>query len=192
MDDKSLVQGLLQKDGPSERFLFQTYRLKLHRTATFILGYNDPEVEDVVQEAFLAALQDLPKFKFHCPFFHWLRRILVYRCYERIRRRKRQAASAQEDLEKFTAKHAVEKDKKKSDEHHRQALVEVLKTEQESLGERCRELLDLRESQDKSYAELSRHFKVAIGTIMSRLARCKEELKQRVLRAARKRGLLDG
>lgn len=191
MDDRTLVQGLLQKDGPSERFFFHTYRPKLHRIATFILGYNDPEAEDVVQEAFLAALQDLPKFQFHCDFYHWLRRILVYRCYDRIRRRKRQVVNLNEQLEELTVPAALEKADKKAEEGRRQDLLEVLETAREGMGERCRELLDLRDRQEKSYVELSKHFKVAIGTIMSRLARCKEELRKRVLRAARKRGLLD-
>src|SRR5258708_10393161 len=90
LDDRALVKGLLEKEGSSERFFFHTYRPKLYRIATFILGNGDPDVEDVVQETFLAALQDLPKFEFRSTFLHWLRRICVFRCYERIRRRKRQ------------------------------------------------------------------------------------------------------
>lgn len=192
MDDRALVQGLLQKEGSSERFFYHTYRPKLYRTATFILGYGDPEVEDVVQETFLAALQDLPKFKFHCDFFRWLRRICVYRCYERIRRRKRQAVSAHEELETLTHGASVEKEREKAREGEKHDLLTVLKEELAALGERCREILELRDRQGKNYAELSKHLKVPIGTVMSRLARCKEELKQRVLRAARNRGLLDG
>ncbi len=192
MDDRALVQGLLSKEGSSERFFFHTYRPKLYRIATFILGYNDPEVEDVVQETFLAALQDLPKFKFHCDFFRWLRRICVYRCYERIRRRKRQAVSAHEELENLTHRAAVEKEDSRAREVEEHDLLKVLREEIAGLGKKCREILELRDRRGKNYAELSKLLKVPIGTVMSRLARCKETLKERVFRAARKRGLLDG
>ena len=192
MDDQALVQGLLQKDGASERYFFQTFRPKLYRIATFILGNRDPEVEDVVQEAFLAALTDLPKFQFRSSFFHWLRKICVYRCYERIRRRKRLVMNADEEMESLTHRAAIEKDREKTKEDQQGGLLQILKAELEALGERCREILRLRDQEGKNYSQLSAHFKIPIGTVMSRLARCKEELRQRVMRAARKGGLLDG
>jgi len=192
LDDRALVQGLLRKEGSAERFFFHTYRPKLYRIATFILGNGDAEVEDAVQETFLAALQDLPKFEFRCTFLHWLRRICVYRCYERIRRRKRQVANVSEELEILTSRAAVKKAEEKSREEDKQDLLQILKSQLEALGGRCREILDLRDRQDKNYSEISKSLKVPIGTVMSRLARCKEELRQRVLKAARKRGIIDG
>jgi RNA polymerase sigma factor (sigma-70 family) len=86
----------------------------------------------------------------------------------------------------------VEKEDEKAREGEERDLLTVLKEEMAALGARCRELLDLRDRQGKNYAELSKHLKVPIGTVMSRLARCKEALKQRVLKAARRRGVLDG
>ncbi len=192
MDDRDLVRGLLEKDSSAERFFFRTYRPKLYRIATFILGNGDPEVEDVVQETFLAALQDLSKFQFRSTFLHWLRRICVYRCYDRIRRRKRQVANANEELENLTNGIAVEKAAEKVREGDKRDLLQIVKSELEALGDRCREILDLRDRQNKNYAELSKFLKVPIGTVMSRLARCKDELKQRVLKTARRRGIIDG
>jgi len=192
LDDRALVKGLLEKEGASQRFFFNTYRPKLYRIATFILGNGDPDVEDVVQETFLAALEDLPKFKFRSTFLHWLRRICVYRCYDRIRKRKRQVASVTEELENLTDRVSMEKAEEKVREGEKQDLLQILKTELEALGQRCREILDLRDRQNKNYAELSQLLKVPIGTVMSRLARCKEELKQRVLKTARRRGIIDG
>ena len=51
------------------------------------------------------------------------------------------------------------------------------------MGEPCRGLLNLRDSQGKSYALISETLKVPMGTVMSRLARCRETLKQMVLQA---------
>jgi RNA polymerase sigma-70 factor (ECF subfamily) len=189
LDDRTLVQGLLQKDKTSEEYFFQNYRPRLYRIATFILGFNDPEAEDVVQETFLVAIQELPKFEFRSTFLHWLRRICVYRCYERIRQRKRQVVNLDEDIEKFALQGALSKADENTEKEEQTALLQILKTEKQGMGEKCRELLDLRDVQGKSYAELSKHLKVAIGTVMSRLARCKEALKQKVLKAAGKRGL---
>lgn len=192
LDDRALVKGLLEKEGSSERFLYQTYRPKLYRIATVILGYGDPDVEDVVQETFLAALQDLPQFQFRSTFFHWLRRICVFRCYDRIRKRKRQVAGISEEMEKITDRISLEKDEEKVREGEKGDLLRIVSIELKALGERCQEILDLRDRQNKNYGEISKALKVPIGTVMSRLARCKEELKQRVLKVASRRGIIDG
>jgi RNA polymerase sigma factor (sigma-70 family) len=188
VDDRALVQGLLDKDGAAESYFHKTFRPLLYRSSSFILGPGDPEVEDVIQETFLAALRDLPKFRFHCEFVRWVRRICVYRCYERLRARKRQVANMHEDMEVLMHRSAMRKTEETEREGEEQALLTVLKVELELMGGRCRELLELRDREDKTYGELSQTLKIPIGTVMSRLARCREKLKERVLRAAKRRG----
>ena len=192
MNDRNLVEGLLKKEGPAEQFFYQTYRPRFLRIATYILGYRDAEIEDVVQEAFVAALRDLPGFQFRSSLVRWMNRICVFRCYERIRTRQRQVASLDDELERLSEPHSLERDRQKRGDQERDALLEVVRSQHESMGKPCREVLDLRDRQGKNYGEISRVLKVPIGTVMSRLARCRKTLTELVRRAAKRRGLLNG
>jgi len=51
------------------------------------------------------------------------------------------------------------------------------------MGDPCRSLLRLRDEEEESYSSIAETLKVPIGTVMSRLARCKEALKKLVLSA---------
>jgi len=46
------------------------------------------------------------------------------------------------------------------------------------LGEACRRLLQLRDQEGLSYADVGRRLKVPIGTVMSRLARARTQLRE--------------
>lgn len=191
MDEQALIQGLLNKDEASEKRFFDFYHSKLQHTAAYILGYNDSDIEDVVQETFLAALKDLSKFEFRGAFFPWLRQICVYRCFERIRSRRRQIVNLDEEMDALARRAAIERDQQKATEVDEKVFLEIVREEMGRLGKPCRELLDFRVRQNLSYGELSAKLKIPIGTVMSRLARCKEALKTRVLKAAGRKGILD-
>jgi RNA polymerase sigma-70 factor (ECF subfamily) len=86
---------------------------------------------------------------------------------------------------------AVEQARQKATEADEKVFLEIVREETARLGKPCRELLVLRVRQNLSYGELSAKLKIPIGTVMSRLARCKEALKTRVLKAAGRKGILD-
>lgn len=182
MDDSALVKGLLQKEPVAERYFYAIYGPKLRRYASFVLGYRDAEVEDVVQETFLAALKDLPKFEFRSSLHTWLRRICVNRCFERIRSRDRQVATETDELEALVGPR----------EEKQNPFLEALREGWGLLGKHCREILDLRDKQEKTYGEIADALKMPVGTVMSRLARCKGALRELVKKAAKRRGLIHG
>ena len=192
MDDRILVQKLIEKDVSAERIFFETYRPRLRRIATFILGYRDMDVEDVLQETFLMAFRDLPTFEFRSSLFHWLRRICVFRSYDRIRKRKWTVASLDEEIEAASHGAATDRAEEADEEADRSVRLGIVRAERERMEKRCREILDLRDEQGKNYAEIVKALSLPVGTVMSRLARCKETLKQRVLGTLRRRGLPHG
>lgn len=186
MEDRELVEKLLAKEDAAYRHFYGTYRDKIYKASVYLLGYQDPDAEDVTQEVFLAALKQLPQFEFRSSLYHWLYRICMYLCYERIRKRRRLVASLDEELETAAAPLALGGDRILEEKDDQKAL-EVIEAQRESMGDPCRSLLDLREKQRKSYAQIADALKVPIGTVMSRLARCKEALKALVLRALKEK-----
>jgi RNA polymerase sigma-70 factor (ECF subfamily) len=182
LEDSELVQKLLAKDDQAYGYFYQAYRDKIYKASVYLLGYQDPDAEDVTHEVFLAALQQLPQFEFRSSLYHWLYRICMYQCYERMRKRKRLVATMDEELETAARSQSMGRQDRELEEKEKQKMLELLETQKKLLGEPCQDLLDLRDGQDKSYAQMAGILKVPIGTVMSRLARCKETLKELFLR----------
>jgi RNA polymerase sigma-70 factor (ECF subfamily) len=183
VEDRELVRRLLEKDPEAERYFFHAYRDRLCRVCHYVLGYHDAEAEDVTQEAFMAALRKLPEFEFRSTLYNWLFRICMNLCYDRIRRRQRQIVRAEEKLEALAGQPSVDKARWAQEDAHEQKLLDLVETQREVMGDPCRDLLKLRDTQNQSYAAISEKLKIPIGTVMSRLSRCKETLKQLVLNA---------
>jgi RNA polymerase sigma-70 factor, ECF subfamily len=183
LNDRQLVKKLLAKDEVAYRVFFETYRDRIFKACVYILGYQDPEAEDIAQETFLVAIQRLPQFEFRSSLYHWLHCICTYLCFERVRARKRLLSSLNEDLEMIAGTHAVRRHHRAYEEKNLERMLDVVDAQKGMLGDPCRNLLELRDNEKKSYAELAEIFKVPVGTITSRLARCKEALKSLVSRA---------
>jgi RNA polymerase sigma-70 factor (ECF subfamily) len=183
LDDRLLVQKILAKDAEAERYFFHNYRDRLYKAGAYLLGAGDREVEDVIQETFIAAFQQLPQFEFRSSLSTWLVRICMNRCYERIRQRQRQIVRFEEELEEISGAHSVEKERQKEEDAEKHEMMSVIENQKEIMGDPCRGLLKMRDEEERSYADISKALKIPMGTVMSRLARCKETLKKLVLQA---------
>jgi RNA polymerase sigma-70 factor (ECF subfamily) len=183
-DDEQLTIALKRGDPSAQDAAYRAFRPLLLRTCTYFLGYQDPEVEDVVQEAFLAAFEKIPSFEYRGSgsLQAWIKRIAVNRCYNRWRHRDKLILSEETDMELFSRSAAVSGMAVQEEDEQVRLQKEALREARAKMGSPCREMLDLRDSQGLSYAEIGRRLKVPMGTVMSRLSRCRESLKQLVER----------
>lgn len=85
--DAELVARALEGDRWAEEAL---YRRHVHRVTTLVarLLRHGPDVEDVVQDAFIEAYRDLAQLRDPARVGAWIARIAVHRCHKRFRRRK--------------------------------------------------------------------------------------------------------
>ena len=74
-------------DESAVRELFSLHVTRMHRQAARILGADDPDVEDVVQQAFLAALDGASKFDGRSSLSTWLFGITTRRALDAARAR---------------------------------------------------------------------------------------------------------
>jgi len=154
---------------------------RLFKAAAYFLSAQDPEAEDVVQQAFLIAFQKLDTYDAsRASLYTWMARICVNLCYQRMDRRRREQAQALDDLELAASALAQERHEALEAASLKEGLLSVLREQMLRLGEACRRVLDLRDVQGLSYADVGRKLKVPIGTVMSRLARCRQSLKELV------------
>jgi RNA polymerase sigma factor (sigma-70 family) len=131
------------------------------------LMQNEPDARDMVQEAYLRA------FKFFRGVRDetgraWLLRIVRNVCYDHLKKRK--VHSSESELANIPDDRSPETDLAvKSD-------VAAVRSALASLPEDFRTVLVLREMEELSYREISEITQVPIGTVMSRLARGRQQL----------------
>jgi len=96
--DERLIQSTLAGDeGAFAELVARHKRRVFGIAARFARG--DHELDDLCQEVFVKAYQNLAKFRGEAPFEHWVSRIAVRACYDHLRKTRRdREAVALEDV----------------------------------------------------------------------------------------------
>jgi len=182
MNERKLVKRVLGGDKEAEQAFFKTYREKLYKTCVYFLGYQDAEAEDIVQDVFTIAIPKLGEFDFKHKLSSWLIQICVNLCFERLRQRKRILLKDEADIESLINDNDHTSGPTSGGTgHNSEDKLAILRNALESLGEQCREIIRLRDFEEQTYINIGKALKIPIGTVMSRLHRCKSLLKSRVL-----------
>jgi RNA polymerase sigma-70 factor (ECF subfamily) len=144
-----------------------------YRLARWLLR-NDHDAEDVVQEAFLRAYKSFGRF--HGDDGRaWLLAVVRNTCYTWLSRHRGRAAAASFD----DRLHDAGSDAMNPERLYLQkATGEMLREALEELPVDAREVLVLRELEGFSYKEIAAIADMPLGTVMSRLARARERLRQ--------------
>lgn len=86
-DDRAVLLRAANGDERAARELFRTYSVRLRRHAARVLGGDDPDVDDVVQQAFMAALAGAERFDGRSSLSTWLFGIVTRRALDAARGR---------------------------------------------------------------------------------------------------------
>jgi RNA polymerase sigma-70 factor (ECF subfamily) len=140
------------------------------------LARNDHDAADIVQESCLRALRFSAGFSGDRPR-EWFLRIVRNTAYTMLKDRNVHAAAPLESI-------SPPADSEQNPERLvlRDIDIARLRTEIEALPEDFREVIVLREFEELSYEEIARIAGVPIGTVMSRLARARGRLQERLTR----------
>jgi RNA polymerase sigma-70 factor (ECF subfamily) len=177
LEDRELVRKILQGDEGARTQFYTQYRERLYKDCVYLLGYRDPEAEDLVQEAFLIAFKKLPGFEFRSSLGTWLTQICIYLCYNRYRNRARMVVREEENLESLLRAKSMEGEVQKSRDEDKNRKLRLIDLGLEKIGPDCREIVVMRDKEEKTYIEIGKLLKIPLGTVMSRLSRCKKALK---------------
>ena len=88
LSDEEVVARVVEGETPLFELLMRRYNQRVYRVARGILR-DDAEAEDVMQDAYVRAYQNLAKFEGRAKFSTWLVRIAVHECLARVQRRSR-------------------------------------------------------------------------------------------------------
>ena len=147
---------------------------------------NESDARDLAQQTWVKAWKKLPSFKGEAAFSTWLYRIAVFTAWDFVRKKKRRAeVSFFENYEEGhspnpitalapspTESPATALARKEFREHFQIAL--------NSLSEKQRTVLVLREIEGLSYKEIANIMKCRIGTIMSRIHHARQSIQSKM------------
>ena len=187
LSDNALIAKINQGDTDSWEILMNRYAAKAYQIAYGILG-NIDDSEEVTQDAFVRIYRALPKFRGDSEFSTWMYRIVVNQARNKYRWNKRRGSYSNVSLDKEPN---GDDDGRKSFEvpdHRKTPDKEIIFKEWEGrIGEEMRRLpsvnreaLLLRNVKNLSYEQIAEILECKVGTVKSRIARAREELRKRL------------
>jgi RNA polymerase sigma-70 factor (ECF subfamily) len=179
-EEEELVGRVVAGDTEAEETFFKLYRPRLLRASIYFLGGHDSEAEDIVQETFIIALPKMKDYVFRAPIYAWLKQICRRLCYARLRKRGRVLASVEEDLELFMRQMAVERLQNEDFEVKKQEKLMLIEQLKSQLNANSHKIIELRNVQGLSYVKIGEVLNIPLGTVMSRLARARDQLRKLV------------
>lgn len=176
MDEEELLEQARRGDNAARTELVMRHGRRLFGLAAALLGGGDAEVNDVVQETFLAAFDGgLKAFQGGSTLATWLSGITINRVRKLRRYRHSRQAGPLEDVERESA---ADDQASRGPATRVEQRIDVA-TMLDSLPPKYREVIVLREWQQMSYAEIASVLGVPERTAETRLTRARRMLRQR-------------
>jgi RNA polymerase sigma-70 factor (ECF subfamily) len=183
-DEGALVAAA--KDGDINAFetLVGRYERKIFRLAQNITQ-NKEDAEDVMQEAFLKSYQHLDEFQGNSRFYTWLVRIAVNQALMKLRKRRPNQVSLDEDVD--TGEDTIPREVEDwgpspEDRYEQSELGEILSSTIAELEPPFRIVFQLRDIEELSTEETAETLGLSIPAVKSRLLRARLKLRQKLNR----------
>ena len=180
MDLKDQIKNSLKGDLDSFNQIVLEYQNLVYNQAYRIIGEPDA-AEDAVQEAFISAYKKLHTYR-GGSFKSWLLRIVSNACYDEFRRRKRQPVAPlypenQNGNETESVSWLEDTEEKPEEFVLRNELSEAIQICLDRLEFEFRTIVVLVDLQGMDYASAAKVIDRPLGTVKSRLARARRNLK---------------
>jgi RNA polymerase sigma-70 factor (ECF subfamily) len=138
---------------------------------------NTPLAQDAVQDTFISALLHLNSLRNPLLFYPWLKKILVNRCYQLLKKEKTVGFDEQINRRDFIVRQTAE------DKFERMANLQLIYKVLMYLSDELKSCIMLRYFSDyNSYEEIATILDVPVGTVRSRLAAAREKLSQKLIK----------
>src|SRR5579864_2210087 len=189
-EELALVQAAKRGDDSAFEELVRRYDRNVFRIAQHITQ-NREDAEDVVQDAFLKAYQNLENFQENSKFYTWLVRIAVNEALMKLRRRRPgQMVSLDEDIK--TEEDSVPRDvadwaPNPGQLFDQAELRDLLQKTIQGLPASFRTVFVLRDVEGLSTEETAEALDLSIPAVKSRLLRARLQLRERLSRFFQRR-----
>ena len=162
--------------------LLRRYERKIFRLALHITQ-NREDAEDAMQEAFLKAYEHLGEFEGNSRFYTWLVRIAVNQALMKLRRRRPNVVSLDEEID--TGEDMVPRDVEDwgpspEDRFRQTELSDILSKTIGELDPPFRTVFQLRDIEELSTEETAEALGLSVPAVKSRLLRARLKLREKL------------
>jgi RNA polymerase sigma-70 factor, ECF subfamily len=183
MDDSSLIQAARRGDLDAFNLLVLKYQDVVFNQASWMLK-DRQSAEDFTQDAFIQAFKKLETYRYGS-FRAWLLRIVTNACLDELRRRKRRPLVPLEPLnqegeEVESVDWLADPGPSVEDRLEQAEIQKFLRFQLSQLPADHRAVLVLVDLQDFDYEEAAAALGIPVGTVKSRLARARTQLRKRL------------
>ncbi len=179
LSDNALVRRARDGDYDAFEALFQRHRQLVYRFAYQMVPRRD-DAEDIVQEAFVRAYQNLGRYRDEAKFTTWLLRIVSNLCTDQARMRNRRDALEQQEaaggLTWMTSIEGPDPIEELEQDRRRTALRKALS----ALPVHHRSVIVLRDLEEREYSEIAQILNCTVGGAKLRVLRARRALKERI------------
>ena len=180
--DQALVERVQNGDKKAFDILVQKYQYRLAKLISRYV-YDQNEVMDVAQEAFIKAYRALPGFRGESAFYTWLYRIGVNTAKNYLVSQGRRPPSVDIDAEDAGYLEGESELKEYATPEHllvRDEIENTVHSAIEKLPEDLRTAITLRELDGLSYEEIAERMNCPVGTVRSRIFRAREVINSKL------------
>ena len=181
--EMALVQAAKKGDLEAFSDLVKRYDRNVFRIAQHIT-HNEEDAQDVVQDAFLKAYQNLEQFQGNSKFYTWLVRIAVNEALMRLRKRRNdRTVSLDEDVETDEGsipREVADWSPNPEQQYGTSELGDILKKTIQGLSPGFRTVFVLRDVEGMSTEETAEMLGLSVPAVKSRLLRARLQLRERL------------
>lgn len=181
------------RSGDLESFeaLVQLYEKRIFHIAYKIVE-SLHEAEDVLQEAFLKAFENLSKFRGESSFYTWIVQIAVNAALQRVQKRLRPQTVPLDEMigddDNFRPEQIVAWDENPEKLYSRKETQQILEEAIASLPIIYRTVFLLKDVENMPMEEIARTLEISLPAAKSRLIRARLELRETLSRYFKKKG----
>ncbi|MGM9558219.1 MAG: sigma-70 family RNA polymerase sigma factor [Oscillospiraceae bacterium] len=180
MQDELLIRRAQSGDEGAFEQLLLAHQKSVYNLCLRMAG-NPDDALDLSQEAFIRAWRALGQYQFDAAFSTWLFRLTSNVCIDFLRKQKRQqhmsltVTDDDEPGEEFTVPDpAPGPEEQAVHNERRQAVARAMA----ALPEDYRAVMQLRAVEELSYEQIAEILDIKVGTVKSRLARARTQLRK--------------
>lgn len=177
--DVALVRRAREGDYAAFEMLFERYRTLVYRFAYQMVPRRD-DAEDLVQEAFVRAYQNLDRYRDEAKFTTWLLRIVTNLCTDQARMSTRRQALEQQEAAGALDWMTIGDIENPIENLEADRRREVLRKALAALPVHHRSVIVLRDLEEREYGEIASILGCTVGGAKLRVLRARRALRDRV------------
>ncbi len=178
LEDDALVQSAVKGDQRAFEKLVSKYQKPLYFHVMKMVKVHE-QVEDLIQEAFVKAFDNLSSYNTDYAFSTWLYRITTNHTIDYLRKKKLKTTSIDEPVKTREGEMSVE-----LEDHSSQTDRNIIRTQRQKiirnaiaeLPKKYRRVIEMRHLEELSYQEISDDLDLPLGTVKAHIFRAREML----------------